>query len=452
MNKRYIIENRWRLVYSIFINFPKKYDFLDVWFNFVDDDFYNANAFSDSILMKTYVSIIKNYYSKYNELPIFSYIDKEIKKKYEGDKREFLLDKLTQNRKFVQSAKDKNVIRFVVGLSHDFIDFIKVIKIDFYMKSIKLFHDNENYDKVAIYSKKINIVDEYIFDRQNYLKLGKTKKVKSKDYRHYRKLGIDMLDKNLSGGKGVSTGQMVLGVVPSHRGKGLLSAQIGYNSHTKNGVDIIHCFNEDHIDDVTSLYLAKYFNKETDYFIDLKISNNKEHQKLYKNLLKEYNDNNKEACALLVSFTAKEFNIENIISTCKSLIIKEGLKNPRLILDYFSLIRYGYKLSADWKEEIMVFDELEIFIKEMNGDLVVFDQTKGSDYKTDYKNSRVIKWGYVCGNNQKENKARHIFGVGADESMLQKNERTINLFKSQKGKIELFNKVKINPITLNLEI
>ena len=77
MDKSYLIEKRWQLVYGIFAKFPKKLDFLDVWFDFVDEDFYNSGVFSDAINMKDYVSIIKKYYVKYGELPILSYLDKE---------------------------------------------------------------------------------------------------------------------------------------------------------------------------------------------------------------------------------------------------------------------------------------------------------------------------------------------------------------------------------------
>jgi len=451
MDKNYLIEKRWQLVYALFANFPKKLDYLDIWFDFVDDDFYNANVFSDSLLMKNYVEIIKKYYGKYGDLPILSFLEKEIKKKYSGDECAYLLNKLEGNKEFNKRFNDKKVLYYIIDLSKDFVEFVKMIKIDFYMKSIKLFYDNSNYQKVAELSEKVNKTYNYEYHTQDYLRLGHSRKVKSNTYRHFRKLGIDFIDSNIRNGKGISTGEMVLGVVPSHRGKGLLSSQIGFNTQ-KNGIDVIHCFNEDDIDDVTSLYLAKFFNKPTDYFVDLQISEDSEERKLYRTLLKEYNDNNKKSCVILIKFTAKEFNIENIINTCKRIIIREGITNPRLIIDYFSLIRFGKTLSSDWSDEIMVFDELETFIKEVNGDLVAFDQTKGSTNYKDYKNSKIIDWGFVCGNNQKENKARHIFGVGADKDMLDKKIRYFNLFKSQQGQTTLIKDVKINPNTLNFEV
>jgi len=404
----------------------------------------DQNMFT-SVIMRTYVAIMKDYYEKYQICPSYTVMDMSI--------RERIHNKIELEQELAFNEELKTV-------TTESIDYVREVATRFFKQQniVRIANeilrvvgsngtDADKYDKcVTLLTDAINVGTGEDYGEGIYDNIEDTL---SDEYRKPIPTGVDRLDEVLEGGLGLGEVGMIIG--PTSFGKTSLTTSFAsaaatcrceYNNN--QGFKVLQIVFEDKIKQIR----RKHFSKITQ--VEARNLSKPDYIQMVREQIDRYEDKEMLAKNLkIVKFPSGEKTIDQIKNYINRLI-NLGFKPDLLILDYFECLKLsGDKSLSQWEQEGKTMRRIETMASDLN--MAVWVPSQGS---RDSINSELVTIDKGGGSIRKAQVAHIILSIARSTDDIANNRATIAILKNRAGcSGKIFNNAYFNngTCTVNMD-
>jgi replicative DNA helicase len=399
----------------------------------------NQNAFTDSLL-KTFVGVIKDYYSKQSTVPSYETIGIILREKAKTQLEIEECDALIKKIKFETSLEGYSVVK------EDALKFFKqqnLIKVANKILEIASKGDIDKYDECQKLLEEASMAgqdDDFGFNIYEM-----QEKALANDYTVSIPTGISKLDEVLGGG--LDKGKLGLLIAPAGFGKTSFTTAIdayaaSYRCDVNNheGFKVLQIYFEDDDVDITRKHFAKETGIEARYMKRLEPTQREEIASMLNNSPnKEMLKNNLR----LKHFKTGTKSASDIGIFIKRLI-NSGFKPDMVSIDYFECLaaeKGGYATDSEWTREGVTMRVLENLAHELN--CAIWIPTQGT--KDSMNSPEVVRMDQASGSAKKIHVAQLILSIARAIGDIDKSKAVISILKNRSGKSgKIFRNVKFN--------
>ena len=388
----------------------------------------DQNAFNDPLL-RSYVGIIKDYYSKYGVTPSYEIINVMLRERAKSQTDIEEDDALIKKLKFEITLEGYEEVK---ELAIKFFKQQNLIKVANKILEIAGKGDIERYDECQHLLDEAAMVGQE--DDMGYTIFDLEDRALSNDYTVSIPLGIEKLDETLGGG--LDKGKLGLIIAPAGFGKTSFTTAIDsfaatYRCDMNNhqGFKVLQIYFEDDDVDITRKHYSRLTQMEARYFKRL---NNVE-----KNEIANILDTHPEKDTLRENLRIKRFKTGTKSASDIEIYIKKlinsGFKPDLVSIDYFECLapeKGGYANESEWTREGKTMRKLENMAHELN--CAIWIPTQGT--KDSMNSPDVVRMDQASGSAKKIHVAQLILSIARSIEDIDKNRAVVAILKNRSGK------------------
>ena len=396
----------------------------------------DQNAFNDSLL-RTFIGILKDYYSKSGVIPSYDMLNILLREKAKTNNDIEECDALIKKLKFETSYEGYDSVKDIA------IKFFKqqnLIKVANKILEIAGKGDINRYDECQRLLDDAAMVGQE--DDFGYNIFEMEDQALANDYTVSIPTGIDMLDQTLGGG--LDKGKLGLIIAPAGFGKTSFTTAIAayaasYKCDMNNhqGFKVLQIYFEDDDVDITRKHFSRMTQKEARFMKRLDVADRDE----IKNLLFEHPDRE----LLRENLRLKHFKTGTKSASDLEIYVKklinDGFKPDLISIDYFECLapeKGGFSSDTEWTREGVTMRKLENMAHDFN--CAIWIPTQGT--KDSMNSPEVVRMDQASGSAKKVHVAQLIISIARAIDDIDKSRAVVSILKNRSGKSgKIFNNV-----------
>lgn len=388
----------------------------------------DQNAFNDSLL-RTFIGLLKDYYSKSGVMPSYDMLNILLREKAKTNNDIEECDALIKKLKFETSYEGYDSVKDIA------IKFFKqqnLIKVANKILEIAGKGDINRYDECQKLLDDAAMVGQE--DDFGYNIFEMEEQALSNDYTVSIPTGIDKLDETLGGG--LDKGKLGLIIAPAGFGKTSFTTAIAayaasYKCDMNNnqGFKVLQIYFEDDDVDITRKHFSRMTQKEARFMKRLDVADRDE----IKNLLFEHPDRDMLKENLRLKHFKTGTKSASDIEIYLKKIINHGFKPDLISIDYFECLapeKGGFSSDTEWTREGVTMRKLENMAQEYN--CAIWVPTQGT--KDSMNSPEVVRMDQASGSAKKVHVAQLIISIARAIDDIDKSRAVVSILKNRSGK------------------
>ncbi len=393
----------------------------------------NQNMFTDATL-RTFVGLMKDYYSRYRTVPSYTTMDSLIRNKgMAAYDREVHLKILSELRNAPIDSPE-----YVKDLASNFFKQQNIIRAASRVLEIA----NKDND-LHSYQECLTILQKALKEGEEPSKFEKLwddyEDTFSREARHPIPTGIDVIDNLLQGGIGVGE----LGMLIAPTGKGKTSMTTAFVQHAATykcaennyqGYKVVQIFFEDTKRQIRTKHFSKVSNIEACMMLDdenVALARERTDLNLPQNRM--LNEN-----VRIRRYSNGSQTVDMIRADIEDLENEEKFRPDLITIDYFECLKYERTTGSRWDAEEKTMRRLEAFVNETG--IPIWVCTQGN---RDSLSAEILTSDKNSGAFAKNSVSHIIIGIARTTEDAQQDKCTISLNKNRAGRdTKVFSDVK----------
>ena len=396
----------------------------------------DQNAFNDSLL-RTFIGILKDYYTKSGVIPSYDMLNILLREKAKTNNDIEECDALIKKLKFETSYEGYDSVKDIA------IKFFKqqnLIKVANKILEIAGKGDINRYDECQRLLDDAAMVGQE--DDFGYNIFEMEDQALANDYTVSIPTGIDKLDETLGGG--LDKGKLGLIIAPAGFGKTSFTTAIDayaaafkcdMNNH--QGFKVLQIYFEDDDVDITRKHFSRMTQKEARFMKRLDVADRDE----IKDLLFSHPDRELLRNNLRLKHFKTGTKSASDIEIYVKKLINDGFKPDLISIDYFECLapeKGGYSSDTEWTREGVTMRKLENMAHDFN--CAIWIPTQGT--KDSMNSPEVVRMDQASGSAKKVHVAQLIISIARAIDDIDKSRAVVSILKNRSGKSgKIFNNV-----------